>query len=92
MVRVEDTSRADAASVMLAETRIETDGQQIPIAFTLTYDPAQIEPWARYTVRAQIFYGDQLRWTSTSIYPVITQNQPTEVNIQLEPVGGWCKL
>jgi putative lipoprotein len=60
----------------------------VPIPFVLTYDPDAIQPQNRYVVRAQIFYGDQLRWTSTTAYPVITQDSPTDVTIELEPVGG----
>ncbi len=86
VVRLEDVSRADAPSTVVAEQTIETAGQQVPIAFTLTYEPDQIQPQNRYVVRAQIFYGDQLRWTSTTAYPVITQDNPTEVAIMLEQV------
>ncbi len=86
VVKLEEVSRADAPSVMLDEQVIETNGQQVPIPFTLTYDPAKIQQRFRYVVRAQIFYGDRLRWTSTKIYSVITQDNPTEVEIQLEQV------
>lgn len=86
VVKLEDVSRADAPSTVIAETTIETAGQQVPIPFTLTYDPAQIEARNRYVVRAQIFYGDQLRWTSTTAYPVITQGNPTDVAIELEQI------
>lgn len=89
VVRLEDTGRADAPATVIAETTIETNGQQVPIPFTLTYDPAQISPRGRYTVRAQIFYGDQLRWTSTRLYSVALQEaQSAEVDLQLELVGS----
>ncbi|WP_206603101.1 YbaY family lipoprotein [Leptolyngbya ohadii] len=87
VVRLEDVSRADAAAIVIAEETIETAGQQVPISFRLTYDPSRIEERNRYHVRAQIFYGDALRWTSTVMYPVITQGNATEVAILLQPVG-----
>lgn len=88
VVKLEDVSRADAPSTVIAEQRITTDGQQVPIPFKLVYDPADIEARNRYVVRAQIFYGDELSWTSTITYPVITQNNPTtDVDILLEQVG-----
>ena len=88
VLKLEDVSLADAPSVAIAEKTIETAGRQVPIPFVLTYDPDEIQPQNRYVVRAQIFYGDQLRWTSTTAYPVITQDSPTDVTIELEPVGG----
>lgn len=86
IVKLEDISRADAPSVVISEKKIDLKGQQVPISFTLTYDPQKIDPRFRYSVRAQIFVEDQLMWTSTQVYPVITQNNPKEVEIQLEPV------
>jgi putative lipoprotein len=88
VVKLEDISRADAPSTVIAEQTIVTTGQQVPIPFTLIYDPTQIDPRGRYTVRAQIFYGDRLRWTSTKINPVINQGNSTGVEIQLEQVRG----
>ena len=88
VLKLEDVSLADAPSVVIAEKTIETAGRQVPIPFVLTYDPDEIQPQNRYVVRAQIFYGDQLRWTSTTAYLVITQDSPTDVTIELEQVGG----
>jgi len=86
VVTLEDVSRADAPSTMIAGKTIQTMGQQVPIPFSLTYDPAEIEARNRYVVRAQIFYNDGLQWTSTTAYPVITYENPTEVEIQVEQI------
>ncbi|MEB3290361.1 MAG: YbaY family lipoprotein [Leptolyngbya sp.] len=86
VVTLEDVSRADAPSTVIAGKTIQTAGQQVPIPFSLTYDPAEIAPQNRYVVRAQIFYDGALQWASTTAYPVITQDNPTEVEIQLEQI------
>jgi len=86
VVTLEDISLADAPSRMIAGKTIRTMGQQVPIPFSLTYDPAEIEERNRYVVRAQIFYDGGLQWTSTTDYPVITQGNPTEVEIQLDQI------
>ena len=88
VVKLEDVSLADAPSITIAEETIIINERQVPIPFTLAYNTAEIVSRNRYSVRAQIFYGDQLRWTSTTAYPVITQNNPTEVEIQLEQIEG----
>jgi uncharacterized lipoprotein YbaY len=86
VIKLEDVSLADAPATVIAERTIVTNGQQVPIPFKLVYDPADIEANHRYSVRAQIFYGDELAWTSTASYPVITQDHPTEVEIQVDQV------
>ncbi|NJL44642.1 MAG: hypothetical protein HC922_00595 [Leptolyngbyaceae cyanobacterium SM2_3_12] len=86
VVKLEDVSLADAPSTVIAEQRITTAGQSVPIPFKLVYDPADIEAGNRYVVRAQIFYDDELRWTSTTSYPVITQNNPNRVEIAVDQV------
>jgi uncharacterized lipoprotein YbaY len=86
VVKLEDISRADAPATVIAEQTLVTAGQQVPLPFSLTYDPKLINPRYRYAVRAQIFYGDELRWTSTRLYPVITDEHPAEVEILIEPI------
>lgn len=86
VVTLEDVSRADTASTVIAGQQITTDGQQVPIPFSVVYDPAEIEASHRYVVRAQIFYGGALRWTSTTAYPVITQGNSNEVAIIVEQI------
>ena len=43
-------SRADAPSVTLAETRVGTDGDQLPLPFSLDYDSADVQARNRYVV------------------------------------------
>jgi len=86
VVTLEDVSLADVAAPMIARTRLQTGGQQVPIPFALTYVPGAIEAGRRYNLRAQIFYGDQLAWTSTQAYPVLTEGHPASVEIDLEQV------
>jgi len=83
VITLENASRADAPAEVIADKVIETAGQPVPIPFTLTYNPADIQTRDRYAVRAQIFYGEELRWTSDTSYPVITQGASSEVAIAL---------
>jgi uncharacterized lipoprotein YbaY/heat shock protein HslJ len=84
---IEDVSRADAPSSVLASTRITSPGNP-PIAFTITYDAAKVLPDRRYVVRARIRLGDQLMFTSDTATPVITRGSPTSVSLLLRRVGG----
>lgn len=85
-VTLQEVSRLDAAAVLVSEQKIPTAGQQVPIPFALSYNPSQINPSYTYVVRAKITLDGQMRWTSSSAYRVITQGNPSTVEIQLEPV------
>ncbi|WP_343518274.1 YbaY family lipoprotein [Sphingomonas sp.] len=63
IVSIDDVSLADAPSVTIAQNQIVTAGQQVPISFALSYDPAKIEPGRSYAVSARILDGrGRLAW------------------------------
>lgn len=65
-VRLEDISRADAPSTVLAEQRIE-DATGVPVPFELSAYRTAIDPRARLAVRAQIEVDGALRWTTDTV-------------------------
>jgi heat shock protein HslJ len=83
-VQLLDVSRADAPAAVIAEQVIQADGKQVPFSFSLAYDPAQIDPRHTYSVRATIKDGDRLLFTSAQAYPVITNGNPTNVEIVVQ--------
>lgn len=88
-VRLVDVSLADAAAELIAEQVITAEGQQVPIPFELTYDPAQIVDGNRYAVQAFIELDGQLLFISDTIVPVITMDAPTSnVEVMVVPVSS----
>jgi len=77
-----DVSRQDAPAVELGSFRVEDPGR-IPIAFEIRYDPARIDARHRYVVRARIFNGDRLMFTTDRAYPVLTHGNGHEVDMLL---------
>jgi len=77
-VKLQDVSRADAAAILLDEQTIPTNGKQVPIPFTLNYNPDQIKPNHSYSVAAEIWVDGKRQWISTTNNPVITRGNPTE--------------
>ena len=78
-VRLLDVSRADAASVTLAETTVPTGGAQVPLPFSLSYDGTRVEARNRYVVRAEIRDGaGALQWTTDTALPVLTNGAPRD--------------
>lgn len=88
-VKLMDVSRADAIGSVVAEQRIEADGKQVPIAFSLGYKPDQIQRRNRYTVQAEIrARNGRLLYISDTAYPVLTQGNPSNVEIVVSQVRG----
>ena len=86
-VSLQDVSKADAPAEVISTQTIETEGAQVPIAYSLMYDPAKIDAKNTYAVRATITEGGQLTWTSTKRYPVLTRGASIDnVEIIVEQV------
>lgn len=79
MVRVEDTSRADAAAREVARVALPVAGRQVPLPFRLTYRRSDAAPPAVLGVRAEIRDADgTLRWTTTQAYRLTDGRPPAE--------------
>jgi putative lipoprotein len=87
-IRLEDVSRQDAPSLVVAETAFLSEGRQVPIAFELSFDASVIDARMRYSVRAEIWMDGARRFLSTSTHPVITRGAPSQVEILVEQIGG----
>lgn len=85
-VSLVDVSRADApATVVSSEDRVTT-GNQVPFAFALPFVLDQIPLQARLAVRATIEVDGKVVFTSTEVYPVVTQGAPKTVTLTLQQV------
>ncbi|MBE9110927.1 YbaY family lipoprotein [Nodosilinea sp. LEGE 07298] len=82
-----DVSRADAPAITLATQSMVFGDRQVPLPFELVYDPDQIDPRFSYAVQARILIDGQLRFINTSRFGVITQGNPTEVEVRVDPVS-----
>jgi uncharacterized lipoprotein YbaY len=87
-VRVEDVSRAGAPATTLAQSTEPLGAREGPVAFRLPVPMAAIDPRMRYAVRATITVGADLRFTTTTHQPVLTQGAPNEVELKLDAVGN----
>lgn len=73
---------------IIATQQVTTGGQQVPIAFSLTYDPAQINPIGTYLVNARIVVGETVAYSSPTGVPVLTNGAPTDnVEVLVTPVS-----
>jgi copper homeostasis protein (lipoprotein) len=81
-VTLEDVSRADAQSTVVGRWRLANPGQ-VPIAFDLPYDVAAIDAGRRYALRARIFEGATLVFTTTQTTLVLTHGHPSKADLVL---------
>jgi heat shock protein HslJ len=77
----------DATARVIAETTFTAGGKQVPFPFALTYDPALIKSQNSYAVRAAIHLGESLTFTTDTGYPVITRDNPVDVELLLVRAG-----
>jgi putative lipoprotein len=77
-VQIQDVSLADATAEIIGEQVIQAEGQQVPFAYAVSYDPDEIQPNDRYSMSARIEDGEgMLLFTSDTNIPVITEGNPT---------------
>lgn len=70
-VVLSDISRADVAATEIARQTRVTSGEQVPLAFELSADRADLRPGLTYAVRAEIRDADdQLRWVTDTVHRV----------------------
>ncbi len=83
-VQIAEVAAAGRTGALIAEQRFTTNNAQPPFRYTVTYDPARIDPNRLYTVQANISVGGQVRFTTNQVYRVITGGTPvSDVNIVL---------
>lgn len=63
IVELKPDDASDGASVT-AESRMELEGRQVPIAFTLEVPRGHLDPAKRYVLRGGILVEQQMRWLS----------------------------
>ncbi len=83
-VQIAEVAAAGRTGALIAEQRFTTNNAQPPFRYTVTYDPARIDPNRLYTVQANISVGGQIRYSTNQVYRVITGGAPvSDVNITL---------
>ena len=78
-VQLQDVSKMDVKAEVLGEQVIKTEGKQVPIEYSVPYDPETIDERFTYAVSARIEDGaGKLLFISDTVIPVITGDNPTE--------------
>ena len=86
VIHLQDVYLPDAPSPFLAEFKTTVGQRNVPIPFTLKFDPAKIDPNRPYVVEASILVHEHLRFTNDTAYPVLTKGSPSNIDMILVPV------
>ena len=86
-LQLQDVSRQDVAATIIDSVTIRANGQQVPLSFALTYNPARIQESNTYAVQARILLNGQLLFVNDVSYPVITRGNPRQVQMMLRRAG-----
>ena len=81
-VKIEDVSRADAPSRVIAETRQPLEGRAPPYAVTLSVPNDRVDSRMEYAARAEIRDASgALRFTTDTRHSVLTRGAPNSADI-----------
>lgn len=85
-VSLQDVSLADAPSQELARQTLES-GRQVPLAFHLEYDRAQVKPGHSYAVSARVEDNGRLLFITTVRHSVkLDGSDPQPLRVRVDPV------
>ena len=89
IVTVADVARAGAPATVLAETVVDAVPPP-PIRVELPIDGLALDPRARYSARARVLVGGELRMISDTIHPVLRtpDDRTVEVVLRAVPMSG----
>jgi putative lipoprotein len=86
-IQLLDATRGDAPSSLVAEQLLDAPGQ-VPIAFSLPYDPRSIDASRTYALRVRIRVGEELWFASPFDLRVLTKDNPSRVEVLLDRVSA----
>ena len=87
-VKLLDTSLADASAVKLGEVVIE-GAESLPVAFSIEYDPSEVDSRAEITLQARVEVGEELLYINDTVHPVLTQGNPRNSDVQVISVSEF---
>jgi putative lipoprotein len=85
-VWVIDATVADAKAPPVASVTVPSQGAQVPLPFSISYDAGRIDKSHLYTIRASITSKGEVLFASDIARGVITQGNPTRVDLVLSRV------
>jgi putative lipoprotein len=65
----------------IAYSRISNTGTlNVPVAYSLSYDPILISKDSTYGIRAKIIVDGEIKWENKELYPTLVHGLPSDMN------------
>lgn len=90
-VQLLDLTRGNSAAApgaLVAEEKFPLGQRNVPVTFSLKVETAKIDPKHTYGVSARISTLGQPRFVTKEPYKVLTQDNPTKIDMVLLPAGA----
>lgn len=87
VVTLQDTTSSNRAPRNITQQTIPLRGQQVPVPFSLIYNPAQIQQNGIYRIRAEIYVNGRLTWANMGQDRVITRGYPNNIEVIVQPLN-----
>ncbi len=85
-IKIIDVTTTDRANAVIAQKTFPIT-HQVPIAFTVKYDPNKIDSPHKYLLDAVVKLNGRPIWHNANSNPVLTNGNPSEMQVMLAPVG-----
>lgn len=83
-VWLQDMSDPRSPVPVILDEYAKTPPGQVPVRFSLRYDPEQIRAEREYTVLAKVYDGDRVRLVNRRRFPVLTKGCKGDCEIALD--------
>jgi uncharacterized lipoprotein YbaY len=76
------------APIIIAEQSLNLGQRQVPVPFSLQYDPEKINPKHTYSLSATITVNNQIWFATETPNPVVTEDKPSHVDLLLQQIAA----
>lgn len=85
-VKLLDITQPEAQPTVIAERSYNLGQRQVPVPFSLTYDPEKINPQHAYSLSAKITIDDRVWFATETPNLVLTEGKPAHADLLLQEV------
>jgi uncharacterized lipoprotein YbaY/membrane-bound inhibitor of C-type lysozyme len=83
-----DVTHPESQAVIIAEQSLNLGQRQVPVPFSLNYDPEKINPQHAYSLSAKITVDNKLWFATETPNPVLTEGKPNHADLLLQQVAA----
>lgn len=87
-VKLLDITHPQGQPLVVAEQTLNLGQRQVPVPFSLPYDPEKINPQHSYSLSAKITVDNKTWFATESPNPILTEGKPSHADLLLQQVAA----